>query len=128
MSSAAPPSLTLRVASRCSKRPRKVDTPMCLTAKPAVEWTGSILQTPTGSLAGVSTALADMGCSFLELWNYSDRSPDSVILTQVDRSPDIRPSAARGAAHSLELPLLDPTRSERADAARNRTAILCAAE
>src|SRR4029077_12709076 len=60
VSSAAPSSPTVSVASSSSKRPRKVATSMCLTAKLADECVGSSFQVPTGRRVAVSTAVADM--------------------------------------------------------------------
>ena len=46
----------------------------------------------------------------------------------MDRSPEITETASRALPDGLPgLPLVEPARQERADAARNRSAILCAA-
>src|SRR4029077_10874700 len=53
------------------------------------------------------------------------------MLTQMDRSPVIPTDRLRdveGPAAPMSLPMLEPVRHERADAARNRLAILQAAE
>src|SRR5271157_5410571 len=49
-------------------------------------------------------------------------------ITQVDQSPYLAGSNHEPSGVFPGLPLLEPVRQERADAVRNRTAILCAAE
>jgi AcrR family transcriptional regulator len=46
----------------------------------------------------------------------------------VDQSPDIAKTQLQAVGTSAGLPLFEPERHERADAARNRNAILCAAQ
>jgi AcrR family transcriptional regulator len=63
--------------------------------------------------------------------NNADYGPYTAILTQMDRSPVITPGklfAVEGKVAQRGLPMLEPVRHERADAARNRATILVAAE
>src|SRR6185437_10612100 len=61
----------------------------------------------------------------------ADCGPYGAILTQMDRSPLITPGRIQhveGNVVQRGLPMVEPARHERADAARNRTTILAAAE
>src|SRR3954454_10285849 len=60
---AEPSSPTSSVASKSSKRPRKVATTMCFTAKLALEWTGSSFHVPVGICCSVAT---DICCASVE--------------------------------------------------------------
>src|SRR3954453_10992938 len=52
---------SVSVASTSEKEPRKVETPMCLTAKPNDEWTGSDFQVPASGCVAVVMARASSG-------------------------------------------------------------------
>jgi len=58
----------------------------------------------------------------------TDRSPNDIRIAEVDQSPNTPEEQRQAQARPAGLPLVDSIRRERADAARNRSAILCAAE
>src|SRR5690349_21500655 len=117
----APESPATRFASNSSKRPRKVATTMCLTAKCAEEWTGSSVQVPVGTAVAV-VEVADMIPSDLGVNRTAVRL---LIWTVAPKRTTVQ--LALMDLPSLPIADVPTTATERADAARNRERILCQA-
>src|SRR3954452_21805189 len=88
---------------------------MCLTAKPTVEWTLSTVQNEPAGVGVVAMGLMVSPCKWTVV-----RFVEETVAHEPDRGPVI----LRGVS---ALPLINAEPPKRADAARNRRAVLDAA-